>query len=132
MAPPASLSRHRNSLLSYGRSTPTITLPTNSVTLNGTVSDDGLPTGSTLTITWTKTSGPWTVTFANASQPSTTAIFSAAGIYVLRLTASDTEYTVFAETVVTVNPAPGSQPFVEIDNPLDGAELKTRTSVTGR
>ena len=67
----------------------TIALP-NTATLNGTVTDDGLPaTPGTVTSTWSKVSGPGTVTFANASALSTTASFSEAGTYVLRLTATD-------------------------------------------
>src|SRR5207249_165968 len=66
----------------------TITLPS-SATLNGTAADDGLPAGSTLTTTWSKVSGPGTVTFGNANALSSTASFSAAGTYSLRLTASD-------------------------------------------
>src|SRR3989475_1825924 len=66
----------------------TITLPA-SASLTGTAADDGLPTGSTLTVTWSKFSGPGTVTFANVNALSTTASFSAAGTYVLRLTGSD-------------------------------------------
>lgn len=65
-----------------------LTLPA-SASLVGTASDDGLPSGSTLTTMWSKVSGPGTVTFANASAKSTTATFSGAGTYVLRLTASD-------------------------------------------
>ncbi len=81
-----------------------IELPTNSVTLSGVTNDDGLPTGSTLSIQWTKTSGTGNVTFANANQATTTATFSTAGVYVLRLTVSDSEYTVFDEVVITVAP----------------------------
>src|SRR5439155_7110598 len=66
----------------------TITLPA-SATLSGTASDDGLPTGSTLTTTWSKVSGPGTITFGNVNAKSTTASFSTSGTYVLRLTASD-------------------------------------------
>ena len=66
----------------------TITLPAGA-SLNGTASDDGLPTGSTLTTTWWKFSGPGTVAFVNANSLSTTATFDQAGAYVLRLTASD-------------------------------------------
>src|SRR5207249_3581943 len=65
-----------------------LTLP-NSATLNGSVSDDGLPSGSTLTVTWTEVSGPSRVTFSNSNAAVTTAGFSAAGTYVLRLTVSD-------------------------------------------
>jgi K319L-like, PKD domain len=65
----------------------TITLP-GSANLIGTVSDDGLPNPpGALTTTWSKVSGPGTVTFGNAAAVSTTASFSAAGNYVLRLTA---------------------------------------------
>src|SRR5213076_1741127 len=55
----------------------TITLPS-SATLNGTATDDGLPAG-TLTTTWSKVSGPGTVTFANGNALNTTATFSASG-----------------------------------------------------
>jgi hypothetical protein len=66
----------------------TITLPA-SVTLNGTVTDDGLPTPPKVTVSWSQVSGPGTVTFATPNLPSTRASFSVAGTYVLRLTASD-------------------------------------------
>ena len=68
------------------------------------VSDDGLPTGAAVTSTWTKFSGPGTVTFANAANPATTATFDQAGHYVLRLTASDTLLTAFNDVTITVNP----------------------------
>jgi hypothetical protein len=67
----------------------TITLPS-SANLVGTVSDDGLPNPpGALTTTWSKVSGPGTVTFGNANAVDTTASFSAAGNYVLRLSAND-------------------------------------------
>ena len=67
----------------------TVTLPA-SATLSGTANDDGMPfTPGLLTFTWSIVSGPGTVTFANAHALGTTAGFSVAGIYVLRLTASD-------------------------------------------
>jgi hypothetical protein len=71
-------------------------------TLSGTSSDDGLPAASTLTTTWSKISGAGTVTFDNANAANTTATFSAAGSYVLRLTATDGSATVFQEISVTV------------------------------
>ena len=62
----------------------TITLPS-AVSLDGTVSDDGLPNPpAAVTTTWSKVSGPGTVTFANANAVDTTATFSAAGTYILR------------------------------------------------
>ncbi len=76
----------------------------NSATLNGTATDDGLPSGSTLEITWSVVSGPGQVIFGNAHQAQTTATFSTAGTYVLRLTAFDSELTRFADVTVTVKP----------------------------
>ena len=59
-------------------------------TLSGSATDDGLPNPpGALTYTWTKVSGPGTVTFGNAANAATAASFSVAGTYVLRLTASD-------------------------------------------
>jgi hypothetical protein len=74
-----------------------------SVALNGTVSDDGLPTPVGLTTSWSKISGPGVVTFGNSSLVDTTATFTAAGDYVLRLTASDGQRTSFDEMSVTVS-----------------------------
>jgi hypothetical protein len=87
----------------------TITLPS-SASLTGSASDDGKPNG-TLTTTWSKTSGPGSVTFGNANALSTSATFSQAGTYVLRLTASDGALSAFDELTVTVNPASGPDPI---------------------
>jgi hypothetical protein len=80
-----------------------VTLPA-SATLDGTVSDDGLP--GPLTTTWSKFSGPGTVTFGAASAVDTTASFSTRGVYTLRLTANDGAVGVFDDVVITVNAAP--------------------------
>ena len=83
----------------------TVILP-NSATLSGTASDDGLPNPpGTLITTWSQFSGPGTVTFGDASSLSTTASFSAAGTYVLRLTADDSALQSSDDLTVTVNPA---------------------------
>ena len=83
-----------------------------SATLDGTVTDDGLPTPpGAVTTTWSRVSGPGTVTFANASAVDTTATFSQAGTYVLRLTAYDGSLTTADEVTVTVtDPAAPNQP----------------------
>ncbi|HEY5957587.1 MAG TPA: S8 family serine peptidase [Polyangiaceae bacterium] len=93
----------------------TITLPANA-SLVGTVSDDGLPAPPNLTLTWSKTSGPGTVTFAPANAASTTVSFSAAGLYVLRLTANDGVLSTSDEVQVTVNPAAGTNPCAGLCN----------------
>jgi hypothetical protein len=78
--------------------------------LSGSVNDDGLP-GAGLTTTWSLVSGPGTVSFGSSTSPATTANFSAAGVYTLRLSASDTLLTGTDELIVTVNaPPPGSIP----------------------
>lgn len=67
-----------------------VALPPGTVTLNGTVLDDGLPDGTLIT-TWSKDSGPGLVTFDNANEVDTTATFGEVGEYVLKLTADDGE-----------------------------------------
>ena len=78
-----------------------ITLPA-TASLSGSATDDGLPTPAALTTTWSKVSGPGTVTFANAASLSTTATFGAAGTYSVRLTADDGLMTVTDELTVIV------------------------------
>lgn len=63
----------------------------NSASLGGSVSDDLLPSSSSLTTLWSKVSGPGTVTFSDASVVDTDATFSEPGQYSLRLTADDGE-----------------------------------------
>jgi hypothetical protein len=82
-------------------------------TLNGAVQDDGIPAGALVTTTWSLVNGPGTVTFGNASATNTTVSFSAAGNYVLRLTADDTELTNAAQVTFAVrNPAANAAPNV--------------------
>ena len=107
----------------------TITLPAGA-TLNGVVSDDGLPAGATVTSTWTKSSGPGAVTFANASSPATTATFDQAGTYVLRLTASDTLLTAFNEVTITVN-APVVTPPTNLAPTVNAGAAATITLPAG-
>jgi len=91
----------------------TIQLP-NNVSLSGTTNDDGLP-NDTLTRTWTKFAGPGTVTFGNASANSTTASFSQAGTYVLRLTASDGSLSSFDDVTIVVENAPAVNQGPNVD-----------------
>ncbi len=87
----------------------TITLPA-SANLNGSASDDGLPNPpSTIMSVWTKISGPGTVTFGNENALVTTANFSSAGIYVLRLTVSDSQLTVTSDVTITANEDGGTE-----------------------
>src|SRR5208283_4334195 len=63
----------------------TITLPVNSVTLNGNATDNG----AALTITWSVVSGPGSVSFSSPNTAVTNAMFSSAGTYILQLTANN-------------------------------------------
>lgn len=79
-----------------------LTLPA-AANLDGTVSDDGLPTGSSVSQSWSKASGPGAVTFGSPNALDTTADFSEAGTYVLRLTATDGAASRSDEVTVTVS-----------------------------
>jgi hypothetical protein len=98
----------------------TIALPS-TASLDGTVSDDGNPSGGTVTQTWSKDSGPGAVTFANANAADTTATFSTSGTYVLRLSAFDTALTASDTVTVVVQSAAARGDFngdgkVDIDD----------------
>jgi len=81
----------------------TITL-SGAADLAGSVTDDGLPNPpATTTITWSKVSGPGTVTFTNASAASTQARFTQTGTYVLALKGDDSALSTTAQVQVTVN-----------------------------
>lgn len=80
-----------------------ITLPA-SAALDGSVSDDGRP-DPTPAVAWSKVSGPGTVAFSAPSSEDTSATFSAAGTYVLRLTADDGALTASDEVTVEVREA---------------------------
>jgi hypothetical protein len=62
-----------------------------SASLDGSFADDGLPDGYPLSVLWNQVSGPGQATVAVPDDPATHAVFSTAGLYVLRLTAHDGE-----------------------------------------
>ena len=105
-----------------------ITLPS-SATLDGTVSDDGLPDPpAAFTTLWTKVSGPGTVTFGDDEDVDTTASFSVAGVYVLELEADDDALTASDTVTITVAspvPGPATNP-----SPATGARQIPATGVT--
>ena len=84
-----------------------VTLPS-PASLNGTVSDDDLPDPpGALTTSWSKVSGPGSVTFGDPGQVDTTATFSSQGTYVLQLSAFDGALTQTDQVVVVVAPPGG-------------------------
>ena len=83
----------------------TVILPANSTSLTGTAVDDGLPSPpASLTLAWSVVSSPAgsNVTFSAPSSLTTTATFTIAGSYTLRLTASDSVLSSGDNVVVTV------------------------------
>jgi RHS repeat-associated protein len=97
-----------------------ITLPSGAQ-LSGSVTDDGLPAGASVTAEWTQVSGPGVAAFENAAAAKTGVTFSEAGTYVLRLTASDTELSAFDD--VSVLARPPNQPPVTNAGPDREVEL---------
>jgi RHS repeat-associated protein len=112
----------------------TVTLPAHTITINGSVTDDGRPSG-TLTISWTQVSPPLsqaTVTFSSPHTAVTDATFPVAGVYVLRLTGSDGDFTVTSHVTVNVSqPTPNQPPSVDA-GPNRALTLPTNsTTLTG-
>ena len=97
------------------------------LTLNGTVSDDGLPDVFSLTRNWALVSGPQPVDFSATNTATTVVGFSAPGAYVLSLTASDTEFTVSDQVTVLVSQPEGGMTFVYA--PVDDAYLEDGAGV---
>lgn len=107
-----------------------VSLPANTVTLSGSVTDDGLPLGAELTIAWQKVSGPGEATFSNPSGAITDVQLSAAGTYILRLTANDTQFLSWSETAVVVSAAaPANNPPTVVVSPSFELTLPSRTAV---
>ncbi|MGY1615589.1 right-handed parallel beta-helix repeat-containing protein [Geodermatophilus sp. SYSU D00691] len=106
-----------------------VTRPT-AATLDGTVTDDGLPTPpGAVTTTWSKVAGPGTVTFADPAAGDTTATFATAGTYLLRLTAADGALQASDDVTVTVtDPAPSSPVVLDIPVRIGADDAEERTS----
>jgi len=96
----------------------TNTLPA-AVTLNGTVTDDGIPTNGILTAAWSMVTGPGAVVFGDPTSTNTSATFSESGLYVLRLTANDGVASSSSDVSVLINRAPmvDAGPDLTIANP---------------
>jgi len=76
------------------------------VALEGKVEDDGLG-GDTLSITWSKVSGPGSAEFENAKAAKTNVSLSVEGTYQLRLTADDGSAGSGDDVIVVVRKEPG-------------------------
>lgn len=103
------------------------------VSLSGTATDDGLPVGGNLTVTWSQISGPSTVIFGTSSIRKTTATFGALGSYILRLTANDSQLTSISDVIITVGSAGGSPAVVSVNTAtgLQGQQ-NLQVNITGQ
>jgi hypothetical protein len=76
-----------------------------SVDLAGAVEDDGLP-NDTLTVTWSKVSGPGNAYFTDVNDPRTNVLLSTEGAYKLRLSANDGELSAQDDVIIIVDEDP--------------------------
>ena len=90
------------------------------VRLNGRVSDDGLPEGEELEVTWMVISGPGEVAFADSSAAETTASFSESGQYVLSLVAHDGELLHIDQLEIDVEVLAASRARASFQQGIDG------------
>jgi hypothetical protein len=98
-----------------------------SATMQGSVTDDGLPSPPNLTSNWSQMSGPGTAAFGDASSPTTTVSFDIAGTYVLRLTGNDGALQSSDDVTVTVLPEGATTLTVPIGAGSDDAEESAGT-----
>jgi alpha-tubulin suppressor-like RCC1 family protein len=87
-----------------------LTLPANSLALNGSLSSDPNPGGSITAYKWTIVSGPTTYTIANANVAQTTLSGLVSGIYTVHLTVGD-NYGLWKSTTFTVTVVNATQPL---------------------
>nr|WP_321349275.1 LamG-like jellyroll fold domain-containing protein [uncultured Methanoregula sp.] len=103
--------------------------------LSATVTDDGLPLGSTLSYTWSQLSGPVPVAINNIHALSPSATFTTPGTYLLRLTASDGQLSGSDDVVFNVLPETGLLPInklLNINFAGLGGPAKTGFAATGQ
>ncbi|MBU2972924.1 PKD domain-containing protein, partial [Zobellia sp. B3R18] len=109
----------------------TITLPTSSVTLDGSGSSDTAP-GTIASYAWTQVNGPTTATIVSASSASTSVTgLTIAGDYTFRLTVTDNGTPALSDTddiIVTVDAAQNEAP--QADAGLDRTITLPTSSVT--
>ncbi len=103
----------------------------NGMRRRGQAANPPAPTGPEPTVTWSKESGPGTVTFEDAKAKTTTAKFSALGTYILKLTADNGQTTASSTLTVKVETPPPTERLdvvytkqYTIDNPLWNSRAK--------
>ena len=101
-------------------------------TLTGEIDDDGIPGGPVLAA-WSQVSGPGAASFGSPHAASSTVALDGPGVYVLRLTASDTMLARSDDVTVHVGAtAPtGPVPTASLTSPVSGVSLGQPTMVRG-
>lgn len=84
----------------------TIALPSGSLGLSGSFTDDGLPQGGAVTAAWSLMAGPAAVAFSDPAALVSEVSFTAPGTYTLRLTVGDSDRSGYDELSVRVLPTP--------------------------
>lgn len=85
----------------------------NGLIVSATVDDDGTP--QPVSVIWSQAGGPGIATFESPTQTTTPVTFSADGVYVLRVTATDTQFTVSDQVTVAVGNAIAPADWVSLD-----------------
>ncbi len=106
---------------------PAVTTAPGSVTLQGTISDDGLPNPpATVTVTWAQTQGPATATINNPNTTQTTAYLPQPGNYTFQLTATDGQATTQTTTTATATPPGPTFSTLEVRVGVGGDDVEER------
>jgi RHS repeat-associated protein len=95
-----------------------------------TVTDPVAPAGGAITVQWTQLSGPGTVTFENATQPTTHATYTAPGTYYLQIAATDAigSNSLSVGPITVQPPVNTAQGWIGL--PLDGSHVSGQVPIT--
>jgi len=108
----------------------TIILPVDSVQLSGQVIDEG-----TTTVNWNVLTGPAGAIISDSSSPVTTARFPGSGVYVLRLSAGDGEFSSYDDIQITVRATGSGNSSESLDrnviHPAIGSEASIGFNLDG-
>lgn len=105
----------------------TITLPTNKANLSGTITS----AAGTPSLQWSVVNGPGPVTFSAPTAAVTTATFTSAGSYTLRLTATVSSVSASDDVLVTVQDAADTTaPTVALSAPTAGAVVSQSVALS--
>lgn len=113
----------------------TVTVPDETLTLSGTVNDDGLPEGGELTYHWKLVEGDGEVEFEDATSLTTDVAVTVAGDYRFELTADDGHKSDSDDVIITVesNYAPVCEPDPTpgfIESPANFTHVLEQVAIT--